>query len=369
MASHLVSSATKYVIDSHIHLYAASHIPSLNWARDLAKSHRLNRQYSLDEYRAATQDHSEELRGFVFLETDRKSGLPDTQWQDALAEVDFLVRIARGNPREGEGHQPEDAKLVLGIVPWAPVQAGKEGLANYVRQVQERADKEWPLIKGFRYLVQDKPAGVMLEEEFISGLQWLGTHGLTFDLGVDARSGGMYQLQEACTMMERLYTDAGGSGNALKIVINHFCKPNLRLSAAQESPASGDGLGSHPDFMRWKECIEQMARHQSTYMKLSGLFSELPEQDEADPTDVAALVARTKPWVDVVFRAFRPSRIMFGSDWPVCNVGGPGIAKSWSHWHALVEAILTSQNLTPDERAQIWSGTAIKAYSIILPTS
>ncbi|KIW34499.1 uncharacterized protein PV07_01275 [Cladophialophora immunda] len=360
MSSQQDSGASRYIVDSHIHLYAASHIPSLNWTGDLAADHPLNRQYSLDEYRGATRDRSQELRGFVFLETDRKSGLRDTQWQDALEEVDFLFRIARGSPREGEGHRPEDGGLVLGIVPWAPVPAGATALAKYVGQVQERAGEEWPLVKGFRYLVQDKPAGVMLQEQFIEGLQWLGGHGLTFDLGVDARSGGIHQLQEACTMMERVY--AGGNG--LRIIINHFCKPNLRLSA-REALANG----GHPDFTEWKDCIEQMGRHESTYMKLSGFFSELPEQDESSPPDVAALVERTKPWVDVVFKAFGPSRIMFGSDWPVCNVGGPGVVKSWSHWHELVEAILASQELTADEQAQIWSGTAVKAYGINLPVS
>ncbi|KIY01912.1 uncharacterized protein Z520_02050 [Fonsecaea multimorphosa CBS 102226] len=362
MASQQGSGTTKSIVDSHIHLYAASHIPSLNWTGDLAEDHPLNRQNSLDEYRAATGNRSQELRGFVFLETDRKSGLRDTEWQDALEEVDFLVRIARGSPREGEGHRPEDARLVLGIVPWAPVPAGEEGVASYVRQVQVRAGEDaWPLIKGFRYLVQDKPAGTMMQAKFIQGLQWLGRHGLTFDLGVDARSGGMHQLQEACAMMERVY--AGGKDGP-RIIINHCCKPNLRLSAQEALASNG-----HSDFAEWKDCIEQMAQHQSTYMKLSGLFSELPEQDETRPTDVAALVEWTRPWVDVVFQAFGPSRIMFGSDWPVCNVGGPGVVKSWSHWHDLVEAILASQNLTAEEQAQIWSGTAIQAYGIQLPGS
>ena len=57
---------------------------------------------------------------------------------------------------------------------------------------------------------------------------------------------------------------------------------------------------------------------------------------------------------------------MFGSDWPVCNVGRSGIAKFWNHCHDLVEAILESQSLTPEEKAQIWPGTAIKAYNIKL---
>lgn len=349
--------STQPIIDSHIHLYPAAHIASLNWTSDLPKDHVLNRQNSIQEYRAATEAHAKAVRGFIFLETDRKSGLDATQWNDALDEVDLLVRMARGTPREGEGHNAEDSDLVLGIVPWAPVPAGAVGLAAYLEQVMAHSGDKWHLIKGVRYLVQDKPPGVMLKAGFLEGLRWLGRESLTFDLGVDARSGGIHQLQEACDMMDRLYSKDFDKVTS-KIIINHFCKPNLRLTAPE-------ALAGHPDFTQWKECIQRMAGHGSTYMKLSGMFSELPEQeDEDNPTVIQTLVERTRPWVDVVFQAFGPSRIMFGSDWPVCNVGGPGTAKSWTHWHDLVAAILTSQNLTQKEKAQIWSGTAAEAYNI-----
>ncbi|KAL2419546.1 hypothetical protein ABEF95_003065 [Exophiala dermatitidis] len=275
------------VIDSHIHLYAAAHIPWLNWTSDLADNHLLKRQYSTNEYREATGSRSN-LLGFVFVETDRKSGLEEAEWQDVLEEVDFLMRIARGIPRNDEGHSPGD--------------------------------------------------------------------GLTFDLGVDARSGGLHQLQEAYEMLDRIYDDS----NPVEIIINHFCKPNLRLTAAE-------AVNGHGDFMRWKECIRKMSSHKSTYMKLSGLFSELPPQDESNPTDIASLVEQTRPWVNVVFSAFGPSRVMFGSDWPVCNVGGPGIRKSWGHWYALVSAILDDQGLSEEQKKRVWSGTAVEAYNIQLP--
>ena len=226
MASEPTNQTSLPVVDSHIHLYAASHIPSLSWTADLPSDHRLNRQNSLDQYRTAIAQHSKNIRGFVFVETDRKSGLDDTQWGDPLKEVDFLIRIAQGTPHEDEGHHPEDGKLVLGIVPWAPVPAGKSALIKYIAQVQEHASNRWHLVKGFRYLVQDKEAGLMLRPTFIEGLRHLGSHNFTFDLGVDARSGGLHQLKEACEMMKHLYRD----GSTLKIIINHLCKPNLRLT-------------------------------------------------------------------------------------------------------------------------------------------
>jgi L-rhamnono-1,4-lactonase len=341
------------IIDSHIHLYAESHLPRLSWSGELPDGHVLKRGNTVEVYKRAVGS-VEELRGFVFLETDRKSGLADDQWEDALEEAAFLSRIAQGVPKPGEGHVAADSKLVLGVVPWAPVPGGASTLAKYVGRLLDQYPEPFRgKVKGFRYLLQDKPAGVMLEQSFVEALRWLGQQGFSFDLGVDARSTGIHQLKEACSMLQQLQE----SGSNVVIVINHFCKPNLHLT-------SNETLQGHPDFVQWKEYIHQMAMYETTYMKLSGFFSELPPQSEESPADSRALLNQIRPWASVVFEAFGPSRIMFGSDWPVCNVGGPGPMKSWQHWHTLVGALLTDLGLTSEQRARIWSGTAAEAYKI-----
>lgn len=341
------------IIDSHIHLYPATHLSGLNWTADLPKDHILNQQSSVEEYKSASAQQTN-LLGFVFLETDRKSGLDESEWKDPLEEVEFLARIAQGKPVAGEGHVSADSKLVLGIVPWAPVPAGPDALSTYNSQVRQACgdDRTASLVKGYRYLVQDKPKGTMLQSGFISGLQWLGKQDLIFDLGVDSRSGGMWQLQEACEMLKKVYE----GGSELKVVINHFCKPNLRLTPE-------DCMDNHPDFIEWKECVQTLARFSSTFMKLSGFFSELPAQNESRPASVQDLLQRIMPWVEVVISVFGPSRIMFGSDWPVCSAGGPGI-KSWQHWHDLVSLLLDELRLSDEDKLQIWSGTAKRAYNI-----
>lgn len=89
--------------------------------------------------------------------------------------------------------------------------------------VRERVQTEdaWRKVRGVRYLVQDKLAGTMLGEEFINGLRWLGEEGLTFDLGVDARQGGLGQLREAVEMMKKVYLESEG-GKGVTIVISMF---------------------------------------------------------------------------------------------------------------------------------------------------
>jgi L-rhamnono-1,4-lactonase len=199
-------SADYPIIDSHIHLYPASEVETLAWCKP---SNPLRNQHSLEEYAAATGSPPS-LEGFVFLETDRKhdleSGADDgSGWEFPLMEVDWLKRIALGTPKEGEGHTPEQKKLCLAIIPWAPVPSGAQILERYVKEVEKHAEGSFGKIKGFRYLVQDKPKGTMLQDNFVEGVQWLGKKGFVFDLGVDQHRGGKWQLEEAVDMIERAH--------------------------------------------------------------------------------------------------------------------------------------------------------------------
>lgn len=197
------------IIDSHIHLFPASHLETLSWH---SEANPLGAQHSVSEYRQAI---SPQARGFIFLETDRISSLSPNDWNHALDEVSFLARIALGTPVPGEGHSPEDKDLCLGIVPWAPVPAGADAVARYLDLVRERSGAAWKAVKGVRYLVQDKPAGTMVEDGFVDALRYLGRQGLTFDLGVDARSGGLGQLREAVEMMKKVNDEESDGGTII----------------------------------------------------------------------------------------------------------------------------------------------------------
>ncbi|KAJ5782750.1 Amidohydrolase 2 [Penicillium paradoxum] len=270
-------------------------------------------------------------RGFIFLETDRISSLPQSGWNHALDEVSSLTRIALGTPIPGEGHVPQDRHLCLGIVPWAPVPGGAEALDAYMEQ--------------------DKAAGTMLGEGFLEGLRWLGREGFVFDLGVDARSGGLGQLREAVEMMGLVYTGE----KPVTIVINHLCKPDLRLE--------GDVRG-RPEFVEWRELVTKMAcASRSTYMKLSGALSELPPLGREE-VDFGAVVDRLQPWTDVVFDVFGAERVMFGSDWPVCNIGGGGNDVAWGRWRRVVEEVLERRGLSEEQKRGVWGSVALKAYGI-----
>ncbi|KAJ5186813.1 Amidohydrolase 2 [Penicillium cf. viridicatum] len=348
------------IVDSHIHLFPATHLKTLSWHN---ANNPLGTQHSVNEYRHATTQSNTTLllRGFIFLETDRLSSITDSTppnhgWQHALDEVSLLTRITLGTPIPGEGHIPQDKALCLGIVPWAPVPGGPDVLSAYMEQVRGRTGEVvWGKIRGVRYLVQDKAAGTMLGDGFVEGLRWLGRERFVFDLGVDARSGGLGQLREAVEMLGLVYRGLEGD-QAVTIVINHLCKPNLRLV---------DDIHSHPEYLEWKDLVTKMARaNPRTYMKLSGAFSELlPLEAESEP-DFGAIVERVQPWTDVVFDAFGADRVMFGSDWPVCNVGGGGNDVSWGRWRRVVEEILERRGLSEEQKRGVWGSVALHAYGI-----
>jgi len=189
------------IVDSHIHLCPEDELPTLAW---WTPDKPQVGQVSVAEYRAATGSPAQ-LRGFVFIEMDRKNG-EARDWTQPLAEVAWLRRVAEGKPKPGQGHTPADAALCLGIVPWAPMPSGPEALAKYLDAVKAEAGPvAWPKIKGFRYLVQDKPAGTMLGDGFIESLKLLGRRGFVFDLGVDQHRRGRAQLEEAVEMIDRAH--------------------------------------------------------------------------------------------------------------------------------------------------------------------
>ena len=64
------------------------------------------------------------------------------------------------------------------------------------------------------------------------------------------------------------------------------------------------------------------------------------------------------PYLDVVFETFGTKRLMFGSDWPVCNVAGG--------YDKVVEIVKNyTAKLSSDEQGDVWGNTAIDFYKLV----
>ncbi|ORY63042.1 amidohydrolase family protein [Pseudomassariella vexata] len=336
------------IIDSHIHLYPKSELDTLAWCN---ADSPLAKQHSLDEYKAASAGSN--IKGFIFVETDRKNdleaGVKDgSGWKHPLEEVSWLKRIALGQPRDGEGHAAEDAGLCAAYIPWAPLPSGPEAMEKYIDLVKEEAGESFRKVRGFRYLVQDKPDKTMLSDNFIESLKLLGRRGFVFDLGINLHERGRIQLEEAVEMIERAH-EGVPEEEKVTFIINHMCKPDLTVY----------NIHIDKSFIAWRTAIFTLSKASKTYMKLSGGFPEMTDGLKArTPEDIFGAIS---PWLSILVAAFGPSRIMFASDWPVCTVG---VDDAWNKWKKIVERLCYMASFEDEEQGMIWSGTAMKAYGI-----
>jgi len=143
-----------------------------------------------------------------------------------------------------------------------------------------------------------------------------------------------------------------------------MCKPNMRIDAWPPFEKA-------PVFVEWEERIRRLASFPKTYIKLSGAFSEIPPLSTHNVNEPWILTdelieakSHVSCWVLSVFQIFGPERVMFGSDWPVCNIGGGGGKVAWRNWRGLVDSYLQDLLLSEREKQAVWSGNAAKAYRI-----
>ncbi|KAM4057668.1 amidohydrolase [Hirsutella rhossiliensis] len=339
------------IIDAHIHLYPGDEVDSLAWC---GPDHDLAGQHSLDQYRRATAS-APSLLGFVVVEADRKhdlaAGAADgSGWEQPLAEVRWMRRVALGQPRDGQGHQPRDADLCLAMIPWAPLPSGPAVLERYLDKAREAAGDAWPKVKGFRYLLQDKPHGTMLHQDFIDGLKLLGRRRFVFEVAVDQRRRGKKQLDEVIEMVDRAH-DGVPEEDKVTFILDHLCKPDLAVY----------NVTSDPSFSAWRTAMYALSKASRTYVKLSGALAEMSDRLRAQPAPL--IFQSTVAWLGVVLATFGPSRILFGSDWPVCSAAGLG-DDAWPKWRDVVEKMCWMATLDDDDRAMIFGGAAKQAYGL-----
>lgn len=315
----------------------------------LAKEHLLSQYYTASE----TNNSDTIVEGVIYVETDVRYETPasagelSTWAAGPVNEIKFLRAIVEVEYGERE------SQMLKGIVAWAPMDQSPETLKAWLALVEQTAGPTtWKRVKGFRFLLQAIHDRNTFEKlvgsgDFVENLQILGRRGFSFDIGVDQNSGGIWQLEAISQTIAQAHRGVAPKEKTV-FVLNHLCKPNFASQG--------------PEFQQWHSAVESLSKHSRTYTKLSGAFSELPE----GLASVEDVVAHLRPWVEHVFRMFGPERIMFGSDWPVCNLKGPRGEASWGAWKEVVEAVLAEGELrlSAGDKERIWSGTALQAYGV-----
>lgn len=271
-------------IDSHVHF----------WKYDKKRDAWMNDMKTLQQdYLPPT------LAGT--LKRNGVAGCVAVQADQSELETHFLVELAKTHT------------IIRGVVGWIDLQ--KEN-------VEERLNyfSQYPVIKGWRHIVQSEPDDFLLRPAFLKGVSALQPYNYTYDVLIYPK-----QLKTALEFVSKFPEQ--------KLVIDHCAKPNIAGKEIDE----------------WTTSIEAIAKSPNVYCKLSGLFTEAKWKQWSP--------AEFYPYLDIVFDAFGTDRVLFGSDWPVILVSG-----MYVQWKSLLEKYMEAFSI--EEKEKVFGKNAIAFYSL-----
>lgn len=229
----------------------------------------------------------------------------------AIAGVDraVLVQAADDDADTEAMFEVADAHHeIAAVVGWVPLDCPDEAEVA-LGQLRAR-----PKFAGVRNLIHDQPdPDWLLRPSVGEGLGLLERYDVPFDvIGVLPR-----HLAHVPVLSERY--------PMLRMVLDHLAHPPL------------DG----GDWEPWRTLITDAADNPLVYAKLSGLYP----------------VSQARPFMEFALELFGPERLMFGSDWPVAELGGGYQPVAGT----LLELI---GELPAGERDAILAGTASDFYGL-----
>lgn len=235
---------------------------------------------------------------------------PDLEQEMAAARVDATITVQTRQTLEETRWLLELSDrypFIAGVVGWVDLESPT------VEHELERVSRH-PRLAGLRHIVQGEADGFLERPAFRRGVACLERHGLTYDILVYAR-----QLPAA--------VDFARAFPRQRFVLDHLGKPDIRANA----------------FGEWRRHFGELAGLPNVCCKLSGLVTEADWR--------AWTPAGLRPYLDAALESFGPSRLMIGSDWPVCLV-----AASYGDVIDLVRDAIAEYSA--DEQEQMLGGTA-----------
>ena len=216
----------------------------------------------------------------------------------------------------------EESDWLLGL---ADKHANVKGVVGWVDLRSDRVEADLerlarhPKFVGVRHVVQEEPDDAfMLGQDFQRGISKLAAYGLTYDILIYPK-----QLAAALRLAENFPEQP--------FVLDHIAKPFIKA-----------GLNEP-----WATQLRQLAKLPNVHCKVSGMLTEADHQ--------AWRAEQFRPYLDTVFEAFGPARLMYGSDWPVCLFAG-----SYEQAYRLVDDY--ARGLTDQQRVGLFGGNAAAFY-------
>ncbi|MBN2667292.1 MAG: amidohydrolase family protein [Bacteroidales bacterium] len=203
--------------------------------------------------------------------------------EPGLLEAGFAGSVAvqaRQTPEETRWllSLAENHHLIKGVVGWVDLRSE----SDLRKQLDEFSRSEKFI--GVRHVVHDEPEdNFMLHDDFLKGISILKEYNLTYDLLLFPKHLPVAQL------VVSMFPEQ-------KFVVDHIAKPLIKDRVTDP----------------WKDDIVMLSENKNVWCKLSGMVTEADWLNHSSED--------FRPYLDVVFNAFGPGRLMIGSDWPVCLV-------------------------------------------------
>lgn len=279
--------------DTHLHLLSPDRF-TYAWCKGLPA---LEKPFTIQDAMAAAREAKSGavITGSLFMEVDVNA---DQQ----LAEAQFFSRLA-----------DDEANPLQGVIASGRPEAA--GFGDHLEKLLEN-----PRVRGIRRILHTQPDDLSRSPMFADHLRLLPRFGYSFDLCLLER-----QLPIANAL--------AGQCPDTQFILDHMGCPNVAGGA----------------IAPWRAALREVARCPNIVCKISGITAS------ADPAK--PLTAQLRPYVEHAIETFGWDRVVWGSDYPVCN-----LTFNLAAWLDATAEILAGEN--PANAAKLAKGNAKRIYGI-----
>lgn len=233
------------------------------------------------------------IRESIFMEVD-------VPWEQAAGEAAHFCSLA-----------DDPANRISGVV--AACRPESRDFPTYLETTAH------PRLVGYRRVLHTQPDDLSTSSLFRENVALLGKAGLTFDLCLLPR-----QLAAGAALIDACPDT--------RFILDHCGVPDI---------ASGD-------LRHWRDPFSEISRRPNLFCKISGIIAYAS----------GTITAHTlRPVVESAIECFGWDRILWGSDWPVCN-----LTRDLGTWTHLLDEILS--RCSQDELRRLYVQNAQTAYPL-----
>lgn len=281
-------------IDTHLHLLYPDNF-DYSWTADFVD---LQGAFPWEAYCRASADC--QIEQTLFMEVDVDAG-------QHVQEANFFTQMSE-----------EASNSIGGVIAKCIPES-----SDFKRELDSIRS---PALKGIRRVLHTQPDSLSESSLFRENVSLLANENLSFDLCVTQKQLGVaLELVRSCPNVQ--------------FILDHCGVPSI----AEHKQAAGES------WKQWKFGIQALAGQANVACKFSGITAYAsPGQRNAE---------RLRPYLSEILIAFGCDRIVWGGDWPVCN-----LADGFRNWSAITDILLGELSL--NEQRAICVENAQRIYKL-----